>query len=217
MLITGQNTLEAFLRWLDEREYSAATVEKYLRDVTAFAHWLDGKALTKEAAARWKSELLRRGNAPATVNAALAALGCLFRFLGREDCRVKSLKLQRRAFRDQSRERTQDEYAALVDTAHTLNAIPKHKKNSVPGLPGRGQDHSERGSFGSLVLSVASASTVRRISVYSRCHSNNSRICHPAIQDGVQIDGIAIYIEDCLIAFAEQRFAVLIRKTQILC
>ena len=116
MTITNEQ-LTAYRVHLRAEERSAATVAKYLHDAGAFAAWLDDSVLTKEAAAAWKHELLRRGQAPSTVNAALAALNGLFRFLGREDCRVKFLKLQRRAFRDQSRELTQGEYAALVGTA----------------------------------------------------------------------------------------------------
>ena len=116
MTITKED-LSAYRAHLRAEERSAATVAKYLHDVSAFAAWLDRAELTKEAAAGWKQELLRRGQAPATVNAALAALNGLLRFLGREDCRVKFLKVQRRAFRDESRELTQSEYTALVRTA----------------------------------------------------------------------------------------------------
>lgn len=116
MTITKED-LTAYRLHLHAEERSAATVAKYLHDVTAFALWLHGAELTKERAAEWKHELLRRGQAPASINAALAALNGLFRFLGREDCRVKFLKVQRRAFRDESRELSQGEYTALVSTA----------------------------------------------------------------------------------------------------
>ena len=117
MLTITHDTLEAYRAHLHAEERAAATVDKYLHDVAAFARWLGGAELTKEAAAGWKTELLNRGRSPSTVNAALAALNGLCRFLNREDCRVKFLKLQRRAFRDQSRELTQGEYSALVDAA----------------------------------------------------------------------------------------------------
>ena len=48
----------------------------------------------------------------------LAAVNNLFRFLG-WGIRVKFLKIQRRLFRDQSRELTRGEYDLLVDTART--------------------------------------------------------------------------------------------------
>ena len=76
---------------LVEAEKSAATAEKYLRDVRAFARWLAGRAITKEAAAAWKARLVELGYAPASVNAMLSALNSLLDFLGRGDCRVKFL------------------------------------------------------------------------------------------------------------------------------
>ena len=122
MTITKED-LNAYRLHLHAEERSAATVAKYLHDVAAFALWLNDTPLTKEAAADWKHELLRRGQAPATVIAALAALNGLFRFLGREDCRVKFLKVQRRAFRDESRELSQGEYTALVNAARSRGRV----------------------------------------------------------------------------------------------
>ena len=43
-----------------------------------------------------------------------------FTFLGWEDCRVKSLKIQRKLFRDDRRELTREEYERLLDAAHGL-------------------------------------------------------------------------------------------------
>ena len=115
MTITKE-TLEAFRARLQAEERGRSTVEKYLRDVRGFALWLGNRELTKETAAAWKAHLAEH-YAPATVNAALAALNSFLRFAGREDCRVRFLKLQRRAFRDQSQELTQAEYARLVAAA----------------------------------------------------------------------------------------------------
>ena len=70
MTITTEQ-LAAYRAHLRAEERCAATVAKYLHDAGAFALWLDDRPLTKEAVADWKAELLRRGQAPATVNAAL--------------------------------------------------------------------------------------------------------------------------------------------------
>ena len=47
----------------------------------------------------------------------LSAVNALFRFLGREDCKIRFLRVQRKAFREQSRELTRAEYQRLLDTA----------------------------------------------------------------------------------------------------
>ena len=50
----------------------------------------------------------------------LSAVNRLLKFLGREECRVRSLRIQRRTFREQSRELTRGEYQRLLDTAAGL-------------------------------------------------------------------------------------------------
>ncbi len=64
-----------------------------------------------------KEHLQSEHYAPATINGTLAALNGLFRFLGREDCRVRFLKPQRRSFRDSKRELTRGDYERVIITA----------------------------------------------------------------------------------------------------
>ena len=113
--------VEAYDRKLKEDEHAAATREKYLRSVRAFAVWLDGAAVTKEAVTEWKAHLAERRQAPSTVNTALAALNGLFRFLGWEDCRARFLKVQRRIFRAPERELTRAEYDRLLAAAESID------------------------------------------------------------------------------------------------
>lgn len=113
-----QAQITAYGLYLRAEEHAPGTIAKYLRDVGAFAAWLDGRTVTKELAAQWKDCLLSSGRKPSTINSMLAAVNNLFRFLG-WGIRVKFLKIQRRLFRDQSRELTRGEYDLLVDTART--------------------------------------------------------------------------------------------------
>lgn len=115
--------IAAYAQYLRAEEHAPATVEKYIRDIRSFAAWVNGSTVTKELSARWKASLIAEGLAPATVNAKLSAINGLFCFLNWEDCRVKFLKLQRRAFRDDSRELTKEEYTRLLDAAES-SGIP---------------------------------------------------------------------------------------------
>ena len=112
--------IAAYGRYLKQEERTPATLEKYLRDVRAFALWLDGEAVTREAVTGWKDRLLAERRAPSTVNTALSALNGLFRFLGWEGCRARFVKVQRRLFRDPARELTRPDYERLIATAREL-------------------------------------------------------------------------------------------------
>ena len=106
---------EDYLRH-DEREES--TIEAYLRSLTRFAEWADGRAVTKELAMEWKAALAEAGYRPISVNAMLAAVNKFFTCMGREDCKVKYLKLQRQMFRKSEKDLSKEDYQRLVQAAH---------------------------------------------------------------------------------------------------
>lgn len=112
--------MASFRAYLQDEERSEATVEKYLCEVTQFAAWLNDTEVTKSAVAEWKEHLLTSGYEPSTVNGKLTALDRFFDFMGWPDCKVKHLKLQRRLFRDDSRELTKTEYERLIATAEEM-------------------------------------------------------------------------------------------------
>lgn len=109
--------IAAYSEHLREEERAPSTIEKYRRDAGSFLAWLDGGHVTKETVKRWREFLLARGLEPVTVNTKLSAINGLLHFLGWDECRIKFLKIQRRIFREQSRELTKTEYARLLDTA----------------------------------------------------------------------------------------------------
>ena len=109
--------LASYTAHLRREERSPGTIEKYLRDIRAFAGWLDGRPVSRELAAEWRDHLLSKDYAPVTINSMLAALNGLFHFLGWDECRVKFLKVQRRLFRDAGRELTRPEYDRLLAAA----------------------------------------------------------------------------------------------------
>ena len=102
---------------LKSEEKSENTIGKYLRDVQAFAAYLGGAAVTKEAVIAYKNKLLSENYAVRSINSMLASLNSLFSFLGWTDCRVKSIKLQRQIYCPEEKELTKAEYMRLVNTA----------------------------------------------------------------------------------------------------
>ena len=115
--ILTSKAVQSFKKYLREEEKSANTIEKYLRDVRAFAEYLGGAEVTKEAVIAYKNKLLAESYAVRSINSMLASLNGLFSFLGWTDCRVKSIKLQRQIYCPEEKELTKAEYMRLVNTA----------------------------------------------------------------------------------------------------
>ena len=114
--IITQEHIDAYCLSLLTDERAPGTIQKYRRDLAAFARWIGGAAVTKETAARWKTHLLERGYKPETINSKLSAINGFFAYMNWA-IRVKFLKIQRRLFRDPARELTREEYTRLLTTA----------------------------------------------------------------------------------------------------
>ena len=114
-IITAKKIAE-FKEHLILEERSEITVEKYIRDVKAFAAYTLNGTITKETVIAYKKHL-QENYAVRSVNSMLASINSLFAFLGWHDLRVKSLKLQQQVFCPEDKELTKAEYARLCRTA----------------------------------------------------------------------------------------------------
>lgn len=115
--IIESSVIKSFSAKLRADERSAATIEKYVSDIREFTVWQNGAEVTKECTTGWKEHLLNLGRKASTVNRKLAALNQFLKFVGWDDCQVKLLRLQKRVFREKSRDLTKPEYERLVHTA----------------------------------------------------------------------------------------------------
>ena len=115
--ILTQNKISNFYTWLKSEERSENTVDKYIRDVTAFMGYLGGDTITKDTVIAYKNKLINENYAVRSINSMLASLNSLFIFLGWVDLKVKSIKLQRQIYCPEEKELTKAEYARLVNTA----------------------------------------------------------------------------------------------------
>lgn len=111
-----ETCLHEFLLNLTQQGSSCATAKKYVREAATFVAWLGGEELTAERAAEYRDHLTACRPA-AGANGAVSALNKLFAFLGRPDCRLRGLPVQRRLCRDEGRELTQGEYRRLLIAA----------------------------------------------------------------------------------------------------
>jgi len=108
--------MERFREYLVQEEKSALTVEKYLRDVEVFRVWLGRGELSKQQVLEYKAALVER-YAVASVNSMLSSLNCWLGFIGRADCRVRTVKRQQRAFLPEEKELSRQEYRRLLAAA----------------------------------------------------------------------------------------------------
>ena len=112
--------IREFSRYLREEERETATIDKYSRDVKDFFIWLKDREISRERMGEWRGYLLQAGRKPVTINGKLSALNKFLSFLGRNDCRIKYLKIQRRLFRSTEKQLSKQEYIRLMETAHSL-------------------------------------------------------------------------------------------------
>ena len=113
----NEQRMERYAQRLRIEEKSRMTIEKYLRDVRQFAHWLNRQEITKERVIDYKQELLRRGYALRSVNSMLASVNHFLRFMNLAECRVRFCKVQREIYQPAGRELTKDEYLRLLHAA----------------------------------------------------------------------------------------------------
>lgn len=109
--------LHEYETWLWAAEKSGATVEKYLRDARAFQVFLQGAEVQKQAVVAYKQALVERGYAVRSINSMLASLNSFFRFLGWNDCLVRSIRTQRQTYCPEAKELSKAEYLRLVQSA----------------------------------------------------------------------------------------------------
>lgn len=106
--------IDLFRRHLIREEKSAATVEKYVRDVRVFMVYTEERNVTKEVTIEYKKHLYEENYAARSINSMLASLSSFFIYKGWSDCKVKSIKLQHSAYCTEERELTKAEYERLL-------------------------------------------------------------------------------------------------------
>ncbi len=110
-------TLIEFRHHLVMEERSKNTIDKYIRDARAFCEYLHGRIPTKDITVEYKQYLKDSGYAVRSINSVIASLNSLFSFINSHDCRLKTMKLQRKLFCPEEEELTKAEYKKLVNTA----------------------------------------------------------------------------------------------------
>ena len=89
--------IKKFEEHLINEEKSKATIEKYIRDISAFASWLGCAESCKARVLEYKDRLIKK-YAPSSVNSILSSLNSFFDYSGEYGLKVKNLKIQKQIF-----------------------------------------------------------------------------------------------------------------------
>ena len=111
-----EKQIQKFRKYFVNEEKSNATIEKYIRDVTAFVKWLGGEIPRKERVIQYKERLIAQYKT-ASVNSILFSLNMFFEYADQHKMKVKTLKTQCKIFADKSKELTKTEYKRLLTAA----------------------------------------------------------------------------------------------------
>ena len=115
--ILDTKKMQEFEFYLRNEERSAATIEKYMRDVSFFATFVCDAEIDKQKVLDYKSKL-GEIYAVASANSMIAAMNCFLRFCGWHDLCVKQFKMQREVYCSEEKELTRAEYVRLLEAAN---------------------------------------------------------------------------------------------------
>ncbi len=115
--LLNEAMIDKFRKQLEEDEKAEATIEKYMRDVKAFFMYVGASSSISKTTIIAYKEYLGTKYAASSVNSMLAAINVFLKEMGWYDCMVKSLKIQKEAFRDKERDLSKEEYYRLLEAA----------------------------------------------------------------------------------------------------
>lgn len=112
--------INQFKNYLINEEKSQATIEKYIRDITAFMVWASNRVVDKTLVIEYKNVIIE-SYAPASANSMLSSVNSFFEYMEWYDCKVKTFKIQKQIFVNKEKELTKQEYEQLLRAAQGKN------------------------------------------------------------------------------------------------
>ncbi len=116
--------VEKFREYLYEEEKSNATVSKYICDIKKLKEYANGHELDKKLIVSYKEYLQNKGcYKSGSINSFLVAANCFFQFMGWNDLKIKTIKVQKKAFMPNNMDLSKAEYKKLVAAAEKSGKI----------------------------------------------------------------------------------------------
>ena len=103
-------------------EKSLATIKKYIKEIRNFLDFLDGGDITKTRVMQYRAALQPEYRAQ-TINVKLSAVNAFLDFIGRPECRVRFIKVQKKSFVEEEKELREEEYKTLLLSARERGKI----------------------------------------------------------------------------------------------
>lgn len=116
--------VEKFREYLYEEEKSNATVSKYICDIKKLKEYANGHELDKKLIVSYKEYLQNKGcYKSGSINSFPVAANCFFQFMGWNDLKIKTIKVQKKAFMPNNMDLSKAEYKKLVVAAEKSGKI----------------------------------------------------------------------------------------------
>ena len=113
--IINEKMIERYGTFLKNEEKSKATINKYLCDLKKLIMYLDGREINKELVLSYKEKLMSEdGYKVSSINSFLVAANCFFEYMGWQDLKVKTYRVQQETFCPENKFLTKEEYVRLV-------------------------------------------------------------------------------------------------------
>ncbi len=111
-------SFDRFKNHLLSEEKSDSTIEKCISDLKSFAVWLGNRNLEKTVVLEYKKHITGK-YLPSSVNSIISSLNSFFSYNEWFDCKVKTLKIQKKIFSE--KELSKQEYERLLRAAQASN------------------------------------------------------------------------------------------------
>ncbi|MDD7281179.1 tyrosine-type recombinase/integrase [Floccifex sp.] len=113
-IILSNEIIEEFRQSLLLEEKSTATIEKYTRDTRAFFNYTKEEIITKEMVINYKQYLIDQKYKIKSINSMIVSVNHLLSYLRLNECKVKSIRIQKQIYCTEDKELTKDEYYRLL-------------------------------------------------------------------------------------------------------
>lgn len=112
------NAIKDFGIYLLEEEKSRSTIDKYVRDVKKLMIYADGRKIDKSLVLAFKESLREENRYEiSSINSFLAAINQFLDFMGWQDTKVKTYKVQKEVFYPEKKYLSKEEYQRLIQAA----------------------------------------------------------------------------------------------------